>query len=171
MRPSPMTHRTTRNVGFSDSVEKSTREEILNLLNDPRGWSGVVGHRFSEHEPCEVLWIMESDRDLRRRFRAHPELHGLSVTDRRHRPCRIYLNKDNWTSPPRAFRGSRSQYRAYLVQHEAGHAFFGLDHLSSSCPTTRCCCVMSQQTRSTDGCSPNPWVTICDRRLLQELNP
>ena len=32
----------------------------LNLLNDPRGWSGVVGHRFSEDEPCEKLWIMES---------------------------------------------------------------------------------------------------------------
>jgi len=157
-------------LAFDRSVDAESSAVILKILNDPEGWASL-GHSFeqvsqySSSRPNTVIRF-ESDAGLARLF-PRSDLRGLSVTNMSTRPSQIFFNRDNWISAPRGFSGSLASYREYLVQHEAGHAFLGLDHLPPRCDGDSRCPVMYQQSLQTGGgtCSPNAELTDCDRRL------
>jgi hypothetical protein len=77
-------------------------------------------------------------------------------------PSRIFFDKQNWDFVPAAFRGSKAVYRAYLINHEIGHAAFRLDHASQRATPGQRCRVMYQQTKGTPAtlCDANPWPSL-----------
>lgn len=158
---------TTFRVAFDASVDAASAERVMEILNARDGWASV-GHSFlrvsrrSSPAP-DAVWHFESDAALARRF-PRADLRGLSVTVMS-KPALVFINTDNWTRAPPGFAGSLARYREYLVQHEAGHAFLGLDHLGPRCEGDDRCPVMYQQSRGTRDCSPNASPTECDLRM------
>lgn len=129
---------------------------VARTLADRRGWKNK-GFRFAfvrrPRRPVHFALLKVPGREVARRF---PALSGLSVTDARARPVRVYINADNWRAPPAVFTASRHVYRQYLINHEVGHVLgYGHDALPPS--PHRPCSVMYQQTRGTARCRPNPW--------------
>ena len=149
-------------MGFS----KLDEAEIHLILRDPRGWARD-GYDFiqvpNEYQPPpDVFIIARSPKFMNWRFKK-PELRGLSVTVRTYDtklPPVINIHMANWRHPPVNFIGDRSTYRAYLIQHEMGHAL-GHGHAevdAGQTGTMRPCPVMYQQSRGTKGiCIANPW--------------
>lgn len=66
----------------------------------------------------------------------------------------VALNAWRWENGARGF-ATRSEYRAYLVNHEVGHA---LGHTHRPCAAAgQLAPVMLQQSKRLDGCLANPW--------------
>ena len=88
---------------------------------------------------------------------------NLSITDYSTKPTSIYFNIDNWNNPPKEFKSKYNRlanYRAYLVQHEFGHAL-GYHHTSKPSKENEMknCPVMLQQSKYTEPyCKANPWI-------------
>ena len=85
------------------------------------------------------------------------KMNGFSVCYTVEGKSKIYINQENWETPPAAFTGSQETYRQYVVQHEVGHAL-GMGHAEAQTENAQCH-PMYQQTRGTSQCSPNPWIT------------
>lgn len=69
----------------------------------------------------------------------------------------IFLNEARWLDQYDDNRSNLSlpAYRAYMVQHEVGHAL-GFGHTKCKQPGAKCP-IMVQQTRGTGGCAPYPF--------------
>ncbi|MEL4357424.1 MULTISPECIES: DUF3152 domain-containing protein [unclassified Luteococcus] len=126
--------------------------QISDTLNDPRGWIGHQGHSFElVKDPARAEFTI---------FLASP---GTAQTMcpldiKMTWSCRagqnVILNTDRWLYMTPSFT-DLTDYRAYMVNHEVGH-FIGKDHVG--CPAKgRKAPVMMQQSKKTDGCTPNPW--------------
>lgn len=122
------------------------------VLGDPRGWTAAGAH---------LLQRVAEDPDYRIRLTS-PE-----TTDRLCSPlntggrlsCRnghnVVLNAWRWVNGAAGYRDDLTGYRTYLINHEFGHAL-GNSHVA--CPGDGLPApVMLQQTKSLDGCAPNPW--------------
>lgn len=134
-----------------------TKEEIqfiLSVLNDERSWD--VGFEYNP-ETYDVFIEKATNEKILRLFKDFPLLHGLSITDRRKSPIKIYFNKSNWDRiPEKSGYLHLRDYRIYLILHEFGHAL-GYGHakcLQKNGPAP----VMMQQTLGTGKCFPHPWV-------------
>ena len=89
------------------------------------------------------------------------DLYGLSVTDKRSNPTRIYFSAENWHNGGGGYT-KLSDYRIYVVNHEFGHA---LGHGHSKCPKPGGPAdIMQQQTLGTGQCYPYPWVVKPPRK-------
>jgi hypothetical protein len=67
----------------------------------------------------------------------------------------IVVNADRYLGGARAFPGSLTTYRQYVINHEVGHRF---GHAHVPCPGAgQLAPIMQQQTFGTQGCVPNPW--------------
>lgn len=78
----------------------------------------------------------------------------------------IWINEDRWLrNIPDGSRLPLPAYRAYVLQHELGHAL-GLGHVE---PTSGPVPVMVQQTLGIGACTPNPFPTNHEkaRRVLE----
>ena len=162
MSHTPIIRYTTK--GFS----KKDMKFIKVTLDDERG----MGHshtfrRCQKPYRPDVAIRLTPRKTMVDLFGDYLELKGLSVTDRGVSPKIIYIDELNWYHVPKLFKGTRTVYRQYLIQHEMGHCL-GLDHVQpihhENCP------VMYQQTRGTQECRANPWITM-DRLKRHKKTP
>lgn len=136
-------------------VLSDTGAAIAATLDDPRGWSGVLGtsmRRVDSDPEVRVLIATPGTTD---------ELCAPLATQGRV-SCRngslVVLNARRWASAVAHYRSRVSAYRKYLVNHEFGHAL-GQSHVG--CPNAgEPAPVMQQQTYGLDGCRANAWPTV-----------
>jgi hypothetical protein len=149
---------------FAPNISPEHVSFIKRILDDNRGWSAhgfalAYKPRTQQHD---VIIHMLSNRRIKQKFGA--KFNGLSVTDYGCAPIEVYINSDNWMRAPPAFvvgaesayvsalAGNDTQrqlkYRAYLIQHEFGHAL-GFDHEDAPGNSATICPVMYQQTKGT----------------------
>ena len=72
-----------------------------------------------------------------------------------HQGGTVALNSDRWFQGTEDWPGDVDQYRAYVVNHEMGHAI-GHGHVSCGGPG-QVAPVMMQQSKGLDGCLANGW--------------
>lgn len=122
--------------------------EVHRILNDVRGWA-----RFQRvgRGPARVRVALSSPRLTVRQclpLRTGGQLSCWNGT-------RSVINALRWADGVPQYGGDLAAYRSYLISHEVGHA---LGHGHRACPGPgRLAPVMTQQSKSLDGCRPNPW--------------
>ncbi|QXJ26263.1 DUF3152 domain-containing protein [Actinomadura graeca] len=127
--------------------------EVHRVLNDPRGWGRGGSLRFVRVGGGPV------------RFRV--SLSSPALTDRMCAPLvtggglscrsgdRSVINARRYGEGAVTYGGDLASYREYVINHEVGHV---LGHGHERCPGAgRAAPVMVQQTKSLEGCRPNPW--------------
>lgn len=125
------------------------------LLLDPRGWTGAGERslqRVADPAAADFRVVLATPATVDRYCSAVGLGTGgtLSCWDGR----RALLNLDRWLQGT-AFHPDLRVYRAYLVNHESGHAL-GYRHVG--CPAAGALApVMMQQTKGLGGCLPNGW--------------
>ncbi|MBA4609144.1 DUF3152 domain-containing protein [Aeromicrobium sp. Marseille-Q0843] len=137
---------------------ESVARIVDDTLGDPRSWASV-GHELKRVDgPAEVRILLASPRttdDL-----CAPLGTGGRLSCRN--KDKVVLNAWRWVNGAQTYEKDLRGYRRYLINHEVGHAF-GLPHAACSkagAPAP----VMLQQTKSLDGCRPNPWPATAGRR-------
>lgn len=129
---------------------------VHTVLNDERGWGPEEDMRFKRVDDGDV------------RFRV--SLSSPDMTDAQCYPLRTrgevscwngsrsVINAKRWGTGSETFDGDILTYREYLINHEVGHA---LGHGHENCPGKgELAPVMVQQTKSLEGCDPNPWPSL-----------
>ncbi|MDP4507034.1 DUF3152 domain-containing protein [Nonomuraea turcica] len=122
--------------------------QVHRILNDARGWA-----RFQrvDRGPVRVRVALSSPSLTVRQclpLRTGGELSCWNGT-------RSIINARRWAKGVPQYGRDLAAYRAYLINHEVGHA---LGHHHESCPGPgRLAPVMVQQSKSLGRCRPNPW--------------
>lgn len=122
-------------------------------LDDPRSWGapGRLDLQRVASGPVDLDVVIATPATTDRLCRPLVTHGTLSC----HRGERAVINAVRWLSGAAAFGGDLADYRRYVVNHEVGH-FLGHPH--EHCPAPGMLApVMVQQTKSTEGCRPNPW--------------
>ena len=132
----------------------ATARTISSVLNDRRSWRASGKWRFK-------LVSSSASADL------HVYIATPGTTDRLCAPLltegevscqngnRVILNAKRWVSGAETYGSDLANYRRYLVNHEFGHAL-GYQHIVCE-GNGRPAGIMVQQTKSLNGCRPNPW--------------
>ncbi|GGK62882.1 hypothetical protein Sme01_04950 [Sphaerisporangium melleum] len=125
---------------------------VHRTLNDPRSWGrGRTRFKRVDHGPARFRVALSSPAMTDRRCRPLQTFGELSCWNGR----RSVINAKRWAAAIPDYRGDLVAYRQYVVNHEVGHA---LGHGHEPCPGRgRVAPVMTQQTKSLQGCRPNPW--------------
>lgn len=132
-------------------------DEVMRILNDPRGWGPVDGVSFARTDVDP-----EADIVLTLASPAMTEVLCGELPTRGYTSCGrgrpVNINGDRWVEGARAFMdagGTIEEYRAYVINHEVGHS---LSHAHESCPSPGAPApVMLQQTLTVGSCVPNGW--------------
>lgn len=149
-------------VTYSLEVEPATgidpgafAREAEAILSDPRGWSGRGERRLQRVGAGDpAIRIVLATPGTVDRYCARA---GLDTAGRYScwNGTFAMINLDRWSGGAAAFDAPLSEYRGYVVSHEAGH---GLGYGHVGCPAAGALApVMVQQTISTGGCRPNAW--------------
>lgn len=124
-------------------------------LADPRGWSEVDGRAFRRvHRGPVAFRVVLAAPDLTDRLCRPLATNGRYSCFQR---GRAVINVHRWVEGTPAYGVDLLAYRAYLVNHEVGHAL-GRGHRRCPAPG-RAAPVMVQQTKGLGGCRPNAWPT------------
>lgn len=133
-------------------------EIVLETLNDERGWGGDGSVGF------EPVVVDAADLTVRLATPGTVDELCAPLNTNGYTSCRIgdelVLNVDRWAAATEEFLdagGTLDDYRAYLLNHEAGH-YLGHGH-EDSCEDGLAP-VMMQQTLDLRGCEPNGWLNI-----------
>jgi Protein of unknown function (DUF3152) len=121
-------------------------------LADPRSWTAAGD---------VALQRVDGDATVVVRLATPPTVDRLCLPLRTngifscHRNGAVNLNVMRWQQGAEGWPLPMSEYRAYMVNHEFGHA---LGHGHTGCPGPGAVApVMMQQTKGLDGCLPNAW--------------
>lgn len=122
------------------------------VLADPRGWTAQGDHSLARIENAADIRILLATPETTDELCAPLNTGGRLS-------CRngnlVVLNAWRWMNGATGYRGDLVDYRAYLINHEVGHA---LGNAHASCPGPgEPAPVMMQQTKGLDSCVANPW--------------
>ena len=130
-------------------------EQAHRVLTDRRGWQPIEGVAFAGTDGVAAIRLLIASPDLVDRL-CYPLDTGGWLSCRNGN--RMILNARRWATGVPAYAGHLDDYRAYLVNHEVGHAL-GNGHVS--CPGAGAPApVMMQQTKGIGSCRRNPWPAI-----------
>jgi hypothetical protein len=139
--------------------EQCFAREVLSVLNDERGWSGVYNITFAR--------VADDSHDLRIVLASSATTDSLCYPARTaglyscRTGDRVVINLMRWESATDDYGGDLTTYRSYLINHEVGH-FLGRGH--EQCPGPgEPAPVMMQQTKTVGDCAPNGWPTESER--------
>ena len=160
---------------FDFTHKTLTARQVLDVANHPDGWCKHANVRFVEcrEDPHVVLRLFDNQRIMKE----FPGFEGFSVTRMDVKPRQTFLNLSNIQNPPRDYTGSHQDYLLYAVQHELGHAVFGITLHSKPSETSPqgACSTMYQQTRGTKLCKPGLYFTQqaiqAAKDFVQRLEP
>lgn len=76
----------------------------------------------------------------------------------------VIINFERWDTGSPSWNGSLDDYRSLVINHEIGH-WLGFGH-SGCTGVGQAAPVMQQQSISLQGCTPNPWPLLWERRQL-----
>ncbi len=126
-------------------------DQVDRILADPRGWT-TGDRRFRRVTgDAEVRVVVATPNSVDRACAPLRTNGWLSCRSR----STLWLNADRWTGAVAHWTSSLDEYRAYLLNHELGHAL-GYGHVG--CPAAGAPApVMMQQTKSVGSCEPNGW--------------
>lgn len=147
---------TTYAVQVEDGLPFTTRavaRTVDQTLTDRRGWS-TEGHqllRRTDPATSDVRVVLASP-DTADSLCA-PLLTGGRLSCRNGRD--VVINAWRWAHGAPSYGDDLDGYRAYVINHEVGHA---LGYAHRACPSAGARApVMVQQTKGLDGCRANPW--------------
>src|SRR5690625_1807263 len=150
--PDPQKYRVEVEEGLPFDADV-TAKIIDEILGDPRGWTAQGKHQLQR--------VTDDSFDFRTLIASPDTVDKLCAPLRTlgkvscGRDGRATLNAIRWAVGADSFADDLDNYRRYLVNHEVGH-LLGYPH--ESCPNSgELAPIMVQQTRSTEGCLPNPW--------------
>ena len=127
--------------------------EVDEVLSDPRGWSaGGYGTPVRVDAPPVDFRVALTSPDTTDRLCLPLDTAGIFSCEVGQRAT---LNARRWLQGADAYGDDVTTYRQYLVLHEVGHAL-GLGHVFG-CDEQGRARTMQQQTKTLDGCAPNPW--------------
>jgi len=137
---------------------------VHRTLNDPRGWG-----RFErvDRPPVQVRVALSSPATVDRQCLPMRTGGALSCWN----GTRSVINALRWAKGVEQYRGDLGAYRQYVINHEVGH---GIGHGHHFCPGRgERAPVMAQQSKTLDGCRPNPWPFphAADRRAPEHRSP
>ena len=171
--PQKTTAGTGRVVTYSLRVEAGMHADSAAIadafgsaLLDRRGWQGVDKVRFVQVTPGQgsngsrpELTVLVASPVQVNKLCAPLPTHGDTSCDT---SAHVVLNYKLWMRGVPYFKGQLAQYRAYMVNHEVGHA---LGHGHQVCSRKGAFApVMLQQTLGLQGCKPWPWPKRPDAR-------
>ncbi|WP_308286969.1 DUF3152 domain-containing protein [Actinomadura parmotrematis] len=127
--------------------------QVQRVLNDPRSWGHGGRMRFQRVSSGPVRFkVALSSPALTDRMCA-PLITGGELSCRS--GLRSVINARRWGLGAATYGRDLVTYREYVINHEVGHA---LGHGHLQCPGRgRLAPTMVQQTKSLQGCRPNPW--------------
>lgn len=132
-------------------------EEVMRILNDPRGWGEIDRVSFARTDSdakADIVITLASPATTEMLCGELPTMGYTSCG--RGRP--VNINGARWVEGAAAFMnagGSIDEYRAYVINHEIGHS---LSHGHEQCPAPGTVApVMLQQTLTVGECAPNGW--------------
>ena len=150
---------------FPDEKDPNKINEMNKYLLDERGWKskGYTFNQVDNINDANIQVYFKTNDELKKIVNYNKNLINLSITDYTTNPTSIYFNLQNWNNPPKEFKTKYNRlenYRAYLVQHEFGHAIgFGHSSRPYKDKEMKNCPVMLQQSKYTEPyCVANPWV-------------
>ncbi|MET8154811.1 DUF3152 domain-containing protein [Sphaerisporangium sp. NPDC005289] len=125
---------------------------VHRTLNDPRSWGrGRMRFERVDHGPVRFRVALSSPALTNVRCRPLQTFGELSCWNGR----RSVINAKRWGAAIPGYHGDLVAYRQYVINHEVGHA---LGHAHQQCPAPGGLApVMTQQTKSLQGCRPNAW--------------
>jgi hypothetical protein len=158
-KPAPKPVPRGRVVRYAVEVDPATGEDpaafaaaVEATLADPRGWRRTFVR--VESGPVAFRVVLASPATTDRLCRPLDTGGVLSCFMR----GRAVVNVHRWRTGAAAYGADLASYRAYLVNHEVGHAL-GFGH--RRCPGPgRLAPVMMQQTKGVGRCRPNPWPAV-----------
>lgn len=143
-----------------DLAPNAVATQVAQVLNDPRGWTGMTSGRargvsfqlVSDPRKAQFVIHLASAQTVTRRC----PLNTLNLWS-----CdagsMVLLNADRWLYAVPSY-PSVEEYREYQVNHEVGH-FLGFGH-QYVCGRDHMAPTMMQQSKGLHGCTANPWPTV-----------
>jgi hypothetical protein len=129
--------------------------EVDRILADSRGWTadGSRSLQRGEDPAAAAFTVVLSTPATTDALCAPLRTNGIFSC---FHAGRAVINLDRWNVGAEAQSGlPLPEYRNYVISHEVGHAL-GFGHVACPAPGWPAP-VMMQQTKSIDGCAPNPW--------------
>lgn len=127
-------------------------DQVQRVLTDRRGWGGTF--KRVDHGAVAFRVVLASA-GLTDRLCLPLQTNGIYSCFMNGRSV---LNWYRWRHGASAYGDDLERYRAYMINHEVGHAL-GRGH--ASCPGSgRPAPIMMQQTKGVAPCRPNPWPKV-----------
>lgn len=132
--------------------------EVMAVLSDRRGWTGVQGQSFqlvTDPAAAEFTVYLASPGRVQKMCPLDVQMTWSCSAG-----TTVLLNTDRWLYRTPSYT-DLAAYRAYMVNHEVGH-YIGHGHRPCGGPGKEAP-VMMQQSKGLDGCRANPWPLASER--------
>ncbi|AAZ54656.1 putative membrane protein [Thermobifida fusca YX] len=128
---------------------------VEHVLSDPRSWThdGTLAFQRVDEEPVDFRVTLASPETVDQQCAPLQTNGYVSCFSGE----RAMINQNRWVSGVPHFDGDLETYRAYVINHEVGHAL-GYGHVDCPAPGEPAP-VMQQQTFGLQGCEKNGWVS------------